>query len=207
MGLYKNWNEVAPANGGNASLPAGAYVIRITKATDDPIKELVEFTYDIAEGEHAGHYNDEWGMNNTWAHKFSRWYGDSSEGSFRTFLDTVEQSNPGVFSIEAWQTGGCAPSGFVGMVVGAIMRKRIYVPTSGKNAGTVQEGIEVGRIIPAADVRNGNWKPMPPRDTRKGAATMSQPQTPPQPAQSRFAQPQQPIDVDYANSIVPPFGN
>ena len=226
MGLYKNWTEIEPSAGA-ASLPEGAYVVRVTNAKDDPQKELVELTYDVAEGEHAGHYNDEWGQNNTWAHKFSRWYGPDSEGSFRSFLDVVEQSNPGRFSIAGWQSTGCAPSAFVGCLVGVVMRKRIYVPEKGKNAGKVQESIEVGKVIQVDDVRQGRWEPMEPRDTRKGSQGQqaSQPQAP-QPAQSRFAQQpaqtyQQPeyqpqayqypaygqpaFDPAYAASVNPPF--
>ena len=192
MGIYKNWVEVKPSTGGS-SLPEGAYVIVIKNAVDVPNKELVEFTYDIAEGEHAGHCNDDWGISNPWAHQFSRWYSDSSEGSFKTFLETVEKSNPGTFSIAAWQQGGCAPAAFVGLKMGIVLRKRIYIPERGKNAGTVQEALEVGKVISADDVRGGNWEPMQPRDTRTDAQ------------KAQAAQSQQASDLAYAASVVVPF--
>ena len=66
-----NWNNVTATNdGGFTPLPAGPYVARLTELNDNEAREYVEVVYDIAEGEHAGFYSDDWGKSHPYAHHF-----------------------------------------------------------------------------------------------------------------------------------------
>ena len=160
------WTEVQPSEGNFERLPEGAYIIRITDVKDDTQREAVTFTFDIAEGEYAGFYNDAWGQQNKWAHQFTRWYDEKSESQFAGLLHQFEDSNER-FHISSWQAQGAPVEPFQGLYLGVVMRKRIYTATKGRNAGKTAETIEVGRTYRVNDIREGNWKPMEPRDTRK----------------------------------------
>lgn len=209
----KNWTAVQAMTGGSVSLPVGAYVAKILSVKDDEEHECLEIVWDVAEGDHAGHYNDEWGMKNTWAHTFKRYYGDSSEGNFKTFLDAVESSNPGKFSIAYFSSeqAQCNPNLFVGMLIGLNLRKRIYVAKKGQNAGKTQEVVEVGEVLPAADVRAGKAQKLEPRDTRtdedRGKAVDQANSAQQAPSQSLFA-PQSNLsaqEIAYAATVPTPF--
>lgn len=182
------WSDIQPTESSFERLPEGAYIVRITRVKDDTTKEMLTLTYDVAEGEHAGFFNDAWSQTNEWSHQFSKWYGDNSENAFAAFLHQLQDSNPNHFSIVEWERQGQPVSMFEGLIVGAVMRKRLYTVTRGKRAGEDAESIEVGRTINADDVRTGNWKPMEPRDTRDKSATTTAAAQPPAP---RVGQPMQ----------------
>lgn len=162
-----NWTEVTPAGAGAEKLDAGAYVVRITKAEDHAARSggrYVTFVYDIAEGEHANHYANE---TREFTHSFNRSYTGNAAGFFRSFLDAVEASNPGRFTIEAFQKAGCDERAFVGLTVGVLFRDRYYTNNSGKDVGPVLDYV---RAMPAQDVRDGNWTVPPVKDDRDGAS-------------------------------------
>ena len=62
----KAWNLIEESTGGS-KLPVGGYVIKILDVEDVPSREYLRITYDIAEGEHAGHYSDSFGKQNAWS--------------------------------------------------------------------------------------------------------------------------------------------
>ena len=160
-----NWVEVTPAGAGTEKLDAGAYVIRIIEASDHKARNggnYLTFVYDIAEGQHANHYANE---NRDYTHSFNRSYTGNAASFFRSFLDALEQSNPGKFNIETWQKT-CDENALEGLIVGALFRDRYYTNLSGKDVGPVLDFV---RAMPAQDVRDGNWTVPPVKDDRDQA--------------------------------------
>ena len=88
-----DWTKVEPMGNGGGKLPAGGYVIRITKAEDVPGKEYLLVEYDVAEGEYAGHYKDLFDRLGFWGGSFVRSYKPKARGFFKAFLDVLEASN------------------------------------------------------------------------------------------------------------------
>lgn len=165
-----NWDKVEASNGGGRrSLPAGAYVITITHVADDLEREYVTLTFDIAEGEHRGHYGDDWGKENTWAHSFKVSYKDKAESLFKHFLVCLEASNQS-FNIVQWQDTGNV-NAFVGKTVGVAWGIERYTKSDGSDG----EGKTFPVWYPAQDVRDGKAKPPADKDIRgKGTATSAQ---------------------------------
>lgn len=162
----KNWTVVEESTQGGASLPPGGYVARIVRVEDVPAKEYMWVVYDIAEGEHAGHYSDSFGMSNEWAHRFSRSYKQSAEGMFKAFLNRLEESNPGRFSIEQWQSTGNEHA-LVGLEVGIVLQTEKYT----NNKGEDKERLDVVGIYASQDIRGGNYRMPEPKDRRKEVPT------------------------------------
>jgi hypothetical protein len=98
-----NWTTVDAAQvGGGDFLGAGGYVMRIVRVIDHPEDEYIDVVVDVAEGEHAGIYA---GLpeSDDWRHSYRRYYSDKAASFFKQFLEALEISNRGRFSIEAWQ--------------------------------------------------------------------------------------------------------
>lgn len=157
-----NWTEVEPAGSGAEKLDAGAYVLRITGVSEHSSRKgdpYLTFVYDVAEGEHAGHYA---GETRDYVHSFNRSYTGNSAGFFRSLLDAFEQSNPGRFSVEGW-TRTCDENALAGLTVGALFRDRIYTNNKGRDV----TALDFVRAMPVADVRAGNWTVPPVKDERE----------------------------------------
>lgn len=159
-----NWTEVEPAGTGAEKLPAGAYVLRITGVSGHTSKAgnpYLTFTYDVAEGEHAGHYASE---TRDYVHSFNRSYTGNSAPFFRALLDAFEQSNAN-FDVETWQRT-CDEQAFVGLLVGVLFRDKIRTNSKGKDV-TVLDYV---RPMAAAEVRGGDWTVPPVKDEREEGA-------------------------------------
>lgn len=162
-----DWTEIDSANEG---LPAGAYVVKIVAVNDGKQTqtgaETLEVVYDIAEGEHAGHYSDEWGKNNTWSHTDRRYYGTAkTNGMFKGWLEVLQSSNP-MFSAD---TFGNTNSELVGLIYGIGLQKRLYTNDKGED----KEALEVVRTWPVQKVRAGECELPEPRDMRKDKSGIS----------------------------------
>ena len=166
----KNWTLIEESAGGS-KLPVGGYVIRILDVEDVPSREYLRITYDIAEGEHAGHYSDAFGKQNAWSHQFVRSYKDTAEGMFKAFLKRLEESNVG-FNIEAWQARGCNEREFVGLEVGIVLQTEQYT----NNKGEDKERLEMVGVYASQDIRNGDFEVPEPRDVREQVAAKPKPQ-------------------------------
>lgn len=156
-----NWVEVTPAGVGTPKLPAGAYVLRITDVSEHTARSgsaYLTFVYDVAEGEHANHYA---GESREYVHSFNRSYEGKAAPFFRALLDAFEDSNPGRFSVEAWQRT-CDENAFVGLIVGVLFRDRIYTNNQGRDV-TVLDYV---RPMSAGEVRAGAWSVPPEKDER-----------------------------------------
>lgn len=168
----KAWNLIEESTGG-AKLPVGGYVIKILDVEDVPSREYLRITYDIAEGEHAGHYSDAFGKQNAWSHQFVRSYKDSAEGMFKAFLNRLEESNKMSkgFTVEKWSERSDERD-FIGLTLGAVIQKRLYTNDNGED----KEALEVARVYAAQDIRNGDFEVPEPRDVREQVAANPKPQ-------------------------------
>lgn len=156
--LKTNWVEVD--ENGFEKLPAGAYVARIVDVEDVPEREYLNVVYDIAEGPHKGHYSDDWGQRNPWAHRFVRSYKEAAQGMFRAFLSRLEESNAG-FDVARWQER-CDEREFVGLYLGIVLQTEQYT----SNKGEDRERLDVVGVYSVRDIRNGDYKMPAPKDNR-----------------------------------------
>lgn len=157
-----NWTEVEESSN---RLEPGFYVLEIKEANDGRTTstgaETLELVYDIAEGANKGHYSDEWGRNNSWAHTDRRYYGtDKTNGMFKSFLNVLESSNPS-FTVAGF---GNDNGKLVGLKYGVAMQKRFYT----NNDGEDKEALEIVRTYPVAKVMEGGLTLPEPRDDREG---------------------------------------
>lgn len=158
----QDWTLVEPNTGGS-KLEPGCYICRILDVREGKQASsgayCLEIIYDIAEGTEAGHYSDEWGRNNAWAHTDRWYYGtDKTNGSFRGRLDALEKSNPS-FSVESF---GNDENKLKGLLIGMGIQKRFYTADDGSD----KEALEVARVWDTDYVRNGKAKLPDPRDDR-----------------------------------------
>ncbi|MBR2555760.1 MAG: hypothetical protein IKE94_12935 [Aeriscardovia sp.] len=135
-------------------LPAGGYVCRIISATDHPDEEkpYLDIVYDIAEGEHAGYYSDEWGRTNTWAHSVRWYYTKNALGVFKGNMKSVDESNG--TSFEASALTGIDERKLAGCLVGMIIGEEEYEG----NDGSVKTRLRARSTRPAAQIREGRFK-------------------------------------------------
>lgn len=157
----RNWEMVDAATGAGSKIPAGGYVITMTKVEDVPSKECIEITYDIAEGEFKDHYSDEFARTHPYIHQFRRWYSDKAENYFKRFLECVEASNAN-FDITVWQ-GKSDEHELCGLIVGATFGVERYTNERGED----KERLVMVDILPASDIRAGNFAVPEVSDKRK----------------------------------------
>ena len=148
-----NWNSIqSSGDGGFTPLPAGPYVARITSMTDNPEKEYVEVVFDIAEGEHAGYYSDDWGKEHPYAHHFFMSYKESALGMLKGRLEAIQASNPGFDPFAAWDAGRVDM--FANRLVGINIQEEEY-----ERDGEVKTRMNVCQVVDAQRVRDGKVKP------------------------------------------------
>lgn len=158
----QNWTLIEPSAAGS-KLEPGCYVCKIVDVKEGEQARsgayCLEVVYDIAEGPEAGHYSDEWGKNNAWAHTDRWYYGtENTNGMFRGRLDCLEKSNPS-FKVSEFDND---ESKLKGLLFGAGIQKRLYT-----NDGEDKEALEMARIWDVDYVRSGKAKLPEPRDQRE----------------------------------------
>lgn len=158
-----NWNNItASSDGGFTPLPAGPYVARLVELNDNESREYVEAVFDIAEGEHANYYSDDWGKSHPYAHHFFMSYKDSALGMLKGRLDAIAKSNPGFDPEAAWNAGRLDM--FVGRLVGINLQEEEYE----RNDGETGTRLNVCQVVNAQDVRDGKVKARPKKELRGG---------------------------------------
>ena len=150
-----NWNEVEPA-GNSRTIPAGGYVARITAVEDVERSEYLRFTFDIAEGEYKGFFEDD---DRPYTHQFVRSYKPKAMGFMRRFLDCVDESNPN-FSLAGWDNN---PQALVGKLVGVVIQREDYTNKKGED----RSRMNVEEYASAPDIRAGRFKLPEPKDSRE----------------------------------------
>lgn len=149
-----NWNSIqSSSDSGFTPLPAGPYVARLVELIDNPAKEYIEAIYDIAEGEHAGYYSDDWGKSHPYAHHFFMSYKESALGMLKGRLEAIAASNPGFDPFAAWDAGRLDI--FTGRIVGINLQEEEYE----RNDGETGTRLNVCQVVDAAKVRDGSVKP------------------------------------------------
>lgn len=145
MKPIKDFDKIQ-ASGDFERLPAGGYVIRITEATDEPSKEYLRITYDIAEGPEAGRYKNE-EPDNAYRHQFIRSYKEKALGMFKAFTNALEESNKGY----KWDW---KESTLPGKILGVVIGYEEYEA----NDGNIKERQRIASCISADRVRQGDFK-------------------------------------------------
>lgn len=167
-----NWTTVDAATvGGGDQLEAGGYVVMVQKAEDHPAEGYVDLVIDIAEGERAFMYS---GLpeSDDWRHTYRRYYEGGAAPFFKQFLEALEISNRGKFSIAAWEQR-CDEREFVGLQLGVIFQKELYTKTRGANKGKDGWRLNWFASVPAQDIRNGDFTVPADKDSRKGGGQPS----------------------------------
>ena len=145
-----NWNDIDASNeGGFTPLPAGPYVARIIDAEDNDQREYVEVVFDIAEGEHAGYYSDDWGKKRPYAHHFFMSYKEKALGMLKGRLEAIATSNPGFDPFAAWDAGRLDM--FRNRLVGINLQEEEYEGSDGE----VRTRMNVCQVVDAQRVRDG----------------------------------------------------
>ena len=148
-----DWNKIqASSDGGFTPLPAGPYVAKITIMNDNEPREYVEVVYDIAEGEHAGYYSDDFGKKHPYTHHYFMSYKETALGMLKGRLEAIQKSNPGFDPFAAWDAGRLDI--FVNRLVGINLQEEEYETRDGK----IRTRLNVCQVIPAQDVRDGKVK-------------------------------------------------
>lgn len=145
------WNEAKESTGFKKLVPGG-YVCRITNVNDVEAKGYFAIRYDIAEGEYAGHYSDDWGESHPYAHEFNRSY-TKALGMLKTFLGAVDNTNGTKFRKQIDETGMIDPQDLVGKQIGLVLKG--VQKTS--NMGNDYVQLDVAAVLPAQDIRDGKF--------------------------------------------------
>lgn len=159
-GLGQEYTNAEASTGGDFErLPAGGYVCRIIEVADNPNgneysdKPYLYIVYDIAEGDYAGYYSDDWGRENRWAHDMRQYYTPASMGVFKGFLKSVDISNG--TSFEAAAADGLDERKLTGLLIGLIIGEEEYE----SNKGEVRTRLKVRGVRPVQTIREGKFKP------------------------------------------------
>lgn len=150
MKQINNWNEIKEA-GEFDSLPAGGYVAVIKNVEDDPQKEYLKISFDIAEGNFKDYYLELYKSMNFWGGSFYRSYKETAQAFFKGFITAVEESNAGYkFNFDE--------TTLKGKKIGVVLREEEYVPQQGPNAGQVRTRLIVDEVRSVDKIRKGDFK-------------------------------------------------
>lgn len=149
MKKYPNWENVEE-NGNFNSIKPGGYVAFIKNVDDDPNKECLKISYDIAEGEFKNYYMELYKAQNFWGGSFFRSYKESAIGFFKGFITSIENSNPGY----KWDWN---EKGLKGKYIGIVLQEEEYIPTQGKHVGEVRTRLIVQETHSIDKIRKGDY--------------------------------------------------
>lgn len=113
------------------SLPAGAYNCIIRNAEDYPDREYLKITYDIAEGEYKGYYDEIRGKHPDWAWTgaYVKSYKTKALPMFKRFCSAVSKSN-GNFIFDG-NTVNADEKTLIGKRLGLVLAEEEYYTNSG----------------------------------------------------------------------------
>ena len=163
------YNEAEASTGGGeyTRMPAGGYVaviqaVRVEgedgygrKISYPEEKQYVKFIYDVAEGDFAGKYSDEYwaGPDKDYGHQiYLSW---KNMGAFKGNVKAFEESNPGfdfmaAFNADQWML-------FIGKKVGIVLGEEEYMA----NDGSVKTRYTFPRLKSVEDIHAGRFKVPP----------------------------------------------
>ena len=129
-------------------LPAGAYICVIRNGVDVPDKEYLKVTYDIAEGPHAGHFDDirkdhaDW----AWVGAYVKSYKTTALPMFKRFCSAISKSN-GAFVFDG-NTVNADEMTLIGKKLGIVLREEEYY----SNSGELKTRLIVHKEFPVSDI-------------------------------------------------------
>lgn len=150
------WNDVETVElGGDFKrLPAGAYVACLGPMTAETAKSgktYYQCVFDIFEGEHKGHYDDDFGRKHPGLHAVKLYVSsEKAMGVSKGTLNAITESNKG-FDAEAAFVGDRFED-FRGKLVGVVLGEEEY---EDRKTGDTKLSLTVRRCVPAADARSG----------------------------------------------------
>ena len=113
------------------TLPAGAYICIIRNVEDIEDKEYLKVTYDIADGEFKGYYDDirsnhpDW----EWSGAYVKSYKTKALPMFKRFCSAISKSN-GNFNFDGGAVNSDEKS-LIGKKLGIVLREEEYYSNSG----------------------------------------------------------------------------
>lgn len=153
--LGNEYKEAEASTGEFEKLPAGGYVCVINAVEDKVTKNgtpYLSVIFDVMEGDYRGHFSDDWGTQNPWAHEYAAYYSSKSLGVFKGFLKAVDESNSTGF--EAQAETGLDEQKLTGMLVGFVLGYEEYEG----NDGTVKQRMKVRSAKSVKAIREGRFK-------------------------------------------------
>ena len=161
----RDYEEATASTGDYQRMGAGGYVAQIQAVrTDGPAsygkgridyvnsKEYVKLIYDIAEGDFAGRFSDDYwsGEDKDYGHQiFLSW---KNMGAFKGNIQALDESNPGFDALAAFQADRWEL--FIGKKVGIVLGEEEYRA----NDGTVKTKLGLPRLKSVQDIRAGKFK-------------------------------------------------
>lgn len=133
-------------------LPAGGYVIKITDVKDEPSKEYILITYDIAEGTYKDFYKNT-DAEHAKSHQFIRSYKSSALGMFKAFISAIDKTNGTAFG-ESVEERGLNEKLLIGRQLGILLGEEEYE----NNRGEVRTVLKVRVCVDADRIRKGTFK-------------------------------------------------
>lgn len=166
------------STGGNTPLPAGGYVAKIINAKLEEYSwgSVVVVAFDIAEGDHANFFKNQFDNNQNEDKKWkgtyrlivpdeNSQYFESNRRQFNNFIYALEDSNENYHY-------DCNEKKFKGLKVGVIFRNKEW-EMNGRTGWTT----ECGTVDTVEAIRNGTFKPMKDKPLNNRPNTASAPVT------------------------------
>lgn len=127
---------------------AGAYVCKITKVEDIDDKKYLKVSYDFAEGEFAGYYEDlrEKFPNWDWCGAYAKSYKEGALPMFKRFCSAVSKSN-GNFVFDAGEVNSDEQT-LIDKKIGLLFQEEEYYG----NDGNIKTRLNVVREFPIDDL-------------------------------------------------------
>lgn len=165
MKEIKNFEEVKENVDSQRPAPGG-YIARIVNVEDEPNKEYLLVSFDIADGEFKNYYRGLYDAFNFWGGTFYRSYKEKALSMFKGFITSVEKSNRGY--VWNWDE-----STLKGKYVGVILQEEEYEAQSGYDAGQIKTKLTVSKVVDVQTIKDGKFK-VPQKKTIKKETVPSQ---------------------------------
>lgn len=164
MNEIKGYNSAA-ASGEFSRLPAGGYIIKITKVEDVPDKQYLRIIFDIAEGPERDRFKNE---EYDYRHSFVRSYKEKALGMFKAFIRAVDAANGTDFDSRVEK--GFPEQQLVGLLLGVLFGYEEYEA----NDGNVKERLRLAAFKTLEQIRTGDFT-VPKTKTLENEITTSGP--------------------------------
>lgn len=164
MNEIKGYNSAA-TSGEFSRLPAGGYIIKITKVEDVPDKQYLRIIFDIAEGPEKGRFKDE---EYDYRHSFVRSYKEKALGMFKAFIKAVDTANETNFN--EFIEKGFDEQLLKGCRLGVLLGYEEYEA----NDGNVKERLRLAAFKTLEQIRTGDFT-VPETKTLENKITTSGP--------------------------------